>query len=83
MSKSVPLTENIGMVEPISRLPGCNPITYSKAVLCSNGFGPKTMNNKGTFHIQSKLTGAFLTFDPKSEIVYANGSTIDSSYRQI
>jgi len=83
MSKSIPLTENIGMVEPISRLPGCNPITYSKAVPCTNGFEPKTMINKGTFHIQSKLTGAFLTFDPQSEIVFANGSIIDPSYREV
>jgi hypothetical protein len=83
ISKPVPLTENIGMVEPISRLPGCNPITYTKAVPCSDGFDPKTMDNTGTFHIQSKLTGGYLTFDPHTAIVYANGSTIDPTYRQV
>jgi hypothetical protein len=83
LSKRIPLTENIGMVEPIDRLPGCNPITYSDAVPCPQGFEPKTMNNTGTFHIQSKLTGGYLTFDPRTEIVYANGSTINPSYRQV
>ncbi len=65
------------------RLPGCNPITYSKATACSNGFEPNTMDNKGTFHIQSKLTGGYIPFDPHTENVYANGSTIDPSYRQV
>ena len=37
LSKAIPLTENIGMVEPIQRSPGCNPITYSNAVMCSQG----------------------------------------------
>ena len=83
LSKSVPLTENLGMIEPIDRLPGCNPITYSNAVVCSNGFDPKTMKNAGTFHIQSKLTGRYLTFDPVTEIVYANQSTMDPTYRQV
>lgn len=83
LSKSVPLTENLGMIEPIDRLPGCNPITYSNAVVCSNGFEPKTMKNTGTFHIQSKLTGRYLTFDPLTEIVYANQSTMDPSYRHV
>jgi hypothetical protein len=83
LSKSVPLTENIGMLEPIDRLPGCNPITYSNAVMCSQGFEPRTMDNTGTFHVQSKLTGGYLTFNPKTETVYANGSTIDPYYRQI
>jgi len=81
--KRIPLTENIGMVEPIDRLPGCNPITSSNAFPCSEGFEPKTMNNEGTFHIQSKLTGLYLTFDPKTDIVYANGSTIDPDYRLV
>jgi len=83
LSKPVPLTENVGMIEPIDRLPGCNPITYSNALACSEGFEPTTMNNEGTFHIQSKLTGRYLTYDPHTENVYANGSTIDPSYRQI
>jgi hypothetical protein len=83
LSKPIPLTENIGMIEPIDRLPGCNPITHSNAVKCSQGFDPKTMNNRGTFHIQSKLTGGYLTFDIHTEKVYANGSTINPSYRQI
>jgi hypothetical protein len=78
----VPLTENLGMVEPIDRLPGCNPITDLKAVACTKGHEPKTMNNKGTFHIQSKLTGGYLTFDRKTETVYANASTTDPTYRQ-
>ncbi|CAF1292907.1 unnamed protein product [Didymodactylos carnosus] len=41
----VPLTENIGMVETIDRLPGCNPITYSNAAPCTDGAAPSTMNN--------------------------------------
>ncbi len=81
--KPVPLTENIGMIEPIDQLPDCNPITYSNAVACSQDFEPKTMNNEGTFHIQSKLTGGYLTFDIHTEIVYANRSTIDPTYLQI
>ncbi len=81
--KPIPLTENLGMVEPINRLPGCNPITYSNATMCTDGFDPKTMDNTGTFHIQSKLTGGYLTFDPHTKIVYANASTIDPSYRQV
>jgi hypothetical protein len=81
--KPIPLTENIGMVEPIDRLPGCNPITYSNATVCTDGYDPKTMNNTGTFHIQSKLTGGYLTFDTNTTIVYANASTIDPSYRQV
>lgn len=82
MRQSIPLTENLGMIEPISRLPGCNPITQTKAVTCTQGFEPRTMSNKGTFHIQSKLTGGYLTYDPKSEVVLANGSTVDPTYRQ-
>jgi len=81
--KPIPLTENLGMVEPINRLPGCNPITYSNATMCTDGYDPKTMNNTGTYHIQSKLTGGYLTFDPHTDIVYANASTIDPSYRQV
>jgi len=83
LSKSVPLTENLGMIEPIDRLPGCNPITYSNAVACTRNVGPRTMNNAGTFHIQSKLTGGYLTFDPQTETVYANGSTTNPNYRQV
>lgn len=81
--KRIPLTENVGMVEPIERLPGCNPITYLNATACSQGFDPKTMNNTGTFYIQSKLTGLYLTFNLQTEIVNANGSTINPDYRQI
>jgi hypothetical protein len=83
LSKRIPLTENIGMVEPIDRLPGCNPITYAKAAPCTQGSDPKSMNNQGTFHIQSKLTGGYLTFDPQTEIVYANGSTVDPDYHLV
>jgi hypothetical protein len=83
LAKSISLTENIGMIEPIVRLPGCNPITHSNVVMCSQGFEPETMNNSGTFHIQSKLTGGYLTFDPSTEHVLANGSTSNSSYRQV
>ena len=83
LSKPVPLTENLGMIKPIDRLPGYNPITHSNAVACSKGFEPKSMNNAGTFHIQSKLTGRYLTFDPLTEMIYANQSTTDPSYRQV
>lgn len=83
LAKPIPLTENIGMVAPIDRLPGCNPITYVNAVPCSQGSEPRTMNNDGTFHIQSKLTGGYLTFDPSNERIYANGSTNDPTYRQV
>ncbi|CAF1660844.1 unnamed protein product, partial [Adineta ricciae] len=82
LSKSIPLTENIGMVEPISRLPGCNPITYSNATKCTNGYDPKSMDNTNTFHIQSKITGLYLTFNPISEIVYANASIQNPTYRE-
>ena len=71
------------MVEPIDRLPGCNPITYSNAVMCSQGAEPNTMNNEGTFHIQSKLTNGYLTYDPTTERVFANGSRLHPSYRQV
>ncbi len=81
--KPIPLTENIGMVEPIDRLPGCNPITYSNATVCTKGVDPKTMNNTGTFHIQSKLTGLYLTFDTLTQNVYANASTTNCSYREV
>ncbi len=83
LSKPIPLTENLGMIEPIRRLLDCNPITYLNAVACPRGFEPKTMDNKSTFHIQSKLTGDYLIFDHHTEIVYANGSIIDPSYRQV
>jgi hypothetical protein len=83
LSKPIPLTENIGMVEPIVRLPGCNPITYSNPIMCSQGANPNSMNNSGTFHIQSKMTGRYLTFDPIGEIIYANASTINPTYREI
>jgi hypothetical protein len=83
LAKPIPLTENIGMFEPIARLPGCNPITYSSTGACSEGFDPKTMNNNGTFHIQSKITGGYLTSDHITENVFANASTIDPSYRQV
>ncbi|CAF2122006.1 unnamed protein product [Rotaria magnacalcarata] len=83
LSRPIPLTENIGMIEPIDRLPGCNPITYSNAVVCSQGVEPSSMNNKGTFHIQSKVTGSYLTYDSATERVFANGSTINPTYRQV
>lgn len=71
------------MVAPIDRLPGCNPIRYSGAAPCSQGSDPRSMNNAGTFHIQSKTTGGYLTFDSASERVFANGSTLEPSYRQV
>jgi hypothetical protein len=83
LSKRIPLTENIGMVEPIPRLPGCNPITYSNAVMCSQGTDPRSMDNTGTFHIQSKVTGRYLTFDPITEVIYANASVINPTYREV
>ncbi|CAF3711683.1 unnamed protein product [Rotaria sp. Silwood1] len=83
LARPIPLTENIGMIEPIDRLPGCNPITYSNAVMCSQGAEPSSMNNEGTFHIQSKITGGYLTFDPDTERVFANGSAINLTYRQV
>ena len=83
LAKPIPLTENIGMVEPIARLPGCNPITYSNAVMCSQGSDPKSMDNAGTFHIQSKITGRYVTFNPITEMVYANASTNNPTYRDI
>jgi hypothetical protein len=83
LAKSVTLTENLGMVEPIDRLPGCNPITYSDAVMCPQGFMPETMDNTGTFHILSKMTNQYVTFDPNTERVYANASATDPTYREI
>ena len=83
LARAVPLTENIGMVGPIDRLPGCNPVTYSNAVACLEGNDPGTMNNNGTFHIQSKITGGYLTFDRRTGLVLANSSTINPSYRQV
>ena len=83
LARQIPLTENIGMVAPIDRLPGCNPITYSNAAMCSQGAEPSTMNNEGTFHIQSKLTNGYLTFDTATESVFANGSRLNPSYRQV
>ena len=71
------------MVEPIARLPGCNPITYSNAVLCSQGAEPNTMNNAGTFHILSKLTNRYLTYDPATELVLANAPTSNPTYRHV
>jgi hypothetical protein len=82
LAKAIPLTENIAMVEPIKRLPGCNPITYANPVVCSQGREPQSMDNTGTFHILSKVTGRYVTFNPISEIVYANAPTIDPSYRE-
>jgi len=80
--RPIPLTENIGMVEPIKRLPGCNPITYSNPVMCSEGSDPRSMDNTDTFHIQSKITGRYVTFDPITEIVYANAPAHNPSYRE-
>jgi hypothetical protein len=79
----IPLTENIGMIAPMDRLPGCNPITYSIGVRCSQGAQPSTMNKEGTFHIQSKTTGRYLTFNPTAERVLANASTKDLNYRKV
>jgi hypothetical protein len=83
LSKPIPLTENIGMVEPIQRLPGCNPISYSDAVMCSQSSDPKSMDNSDTFHIQSKMTGRYVTFNPITQIVYANASIVNPTYREI
>ena len=83
LARPVPLTENIGMVEPIKRLPGCNPITYSNAIMCSQGSEPQSMDNTGTFHIQSKTTGRYVTFNPITEVVYANASISNPTYREI
>ncbi|CAF3141525.1 unnamed protein product [Rotaria sp. Silwood2] len=83
LARPIPLTENIGMIKPLDRLPGCNPITYSNAVTCSQGAEPSSMNNEGTFHIQSKVTGGYLTFDSATERVFANSSTINPTYRQV
>ncbi|CAF0977444.1 unnamed protein product [Adineta steineri] len=82
LAKAIPLTENIGMVEPVSRLPGCNPILYSNPVVCSEGSEPRSMNNSGTFHLLSKRTGRYVTFNPITEIVYANAPAINPSYRE-
>ena len=83
LARPVPLTENIGMVGPIDRLPGCNPVTYSNARTCSQGADPSTMNNIGTFHIQSKITGGYLTFDRSTGLVLANSPSINPSYREV
>ncbi|CAF1369117.1 unnamed protein product [Didymodactylos carnosus] len=82
LAKPIPLTENIGMIEPIKRLPGCNPITYSNAAMCSQGSDPRSMDNTGTFHIKSKVTGRYVTFNPITEDVYANAPTNNPSYRE-
>ena len=71
------------MAEPIDRLPNCNPSTHLNALICSHGAEPKTRNNEGTFHIQSKLTNGYLTYDPTTERVFANGSRLNPSYRQV
>ena len=81
--KHIPLTENLGMIQPIGRLPGCNPVTYTNATPCSQGLDPKSMDNNGTFYIQSKLTGLYLTYDLQTLVVSANGSTINPNYRQV
>lgn len=83
LAKKIPLTENIGLVGPIDRLPGCNPVTYSNAAPCTQGAAPNQTNNQGTFHIQSKLTGLYLTFNTTTERIFANGSTVDPTYRLI
>lgn len=83
LARSIPLTENIGLVGPIGRLPGCNPVTASNAVPCTQGAAPNATNNQGTFFIQSKTTGLYLTFNPVTERIFANGSTTDPTYRQI
>ena len=83
LAKPIPLNENIGMVVPVNRLPGCNPITYSNAVKCSQYADPNTTDNQGTFHIQSKTTGLYLTFDPATEQIFANCSTKNTTYRQV
>ena len=82
LARPIPLTENIGMVEPIQRLPGCNPVTYSNPMACSQGKEPSSTDNTGTFHILSKITGRFVTFNPVTENVYANASTSNPSYRE-
>jgi hypothetical protein len=41
------------------------------------------MNKEGTFHIQSKTTGRYLTFNPTAERVLANASTKDLNYRKV
>ena len=78
----MPLTENIGLVEPIQRLSGCNPVTYSNPTVCLQGKEPSSTDNIGTFHILSKITGRYVTFNPVTENVYANASTTNPSYRE-
>ncbi len=82
LARPIPLTENIGMVTPMNQLLGCNPITYSNAAPCSQGADPSTTNNTGTFHVQSILTGYYLTYDPLTLKVFANASTVNATYAQ-
>eukprot|EP01117_Protostelium_nocturnum_P001963 TRINITY_DN12618_c0_g1_i1.p1 TRINITY_DN12618_c0_g1~~TRINITY_DN12618_c0_g1_i1.p1 ORF type:complete len:582 (-),score=180.01 TRINITY_DN12618_c0_g1_i1:250-1995(-) len=79
----IPLTEGYGLVTPIKKLPGCNPITQTNAKACTDGFNPKDSDNSGTFHIKSALTGKYLTFDSATQNVYANGTTTAPNYRQV
>jgi hypothetical protein len=71
------------MVAPMARLPGCKPITYSNAVKCSQNADPSTTNNVGTFHILSKFTGLYLTFNSTTQQVLANCSTQNPTYQEV
>jgi len=62
--RKIPLTENVGVNNVISKLPGCNPITGAGAAapICAS---PPSATEKASvavrFHLKSVLTGKYVT----------------------
>jgi len=72
--KPMPTTENLGLSNPISKLPGCNPISAGPANAVKCGANLSASDNAGIFTLQSVALGTYITADKVSRVMYSNYS---------
>jgi len=71
----MPTTENLGLSNPISHLPGCNPISAGPApgIKCSAPLS--AADNSNTFFIKSVALNTYVTADKITRVLYSNYSS--------